>query len=338
MVGLLKDVLLNDVPGLTASATPYVRGGHVGVALSKTGQLEVDTTVLKSALATNLPGVLNLFASAGVASDGVVAYSNSTANTKPGTYAVSITAAATRASHTGSDLGAAFTYSASDGVSDTLSITDSYSGVTTAYVVRQGEDLSTIVSELNTAFGNASMSLTAELAGNSLRIEGTTFGSTRTLSIVGTEATARLGLAAGTYAGADVQGTIGGYSAAGNGQLLTGAAGFDTEGLAITYAGTAANANAGTIRFSLGLGGEMHAAANLQSRVGDGSVVLQTNVLGRSIDLLKDRLENIQSRLDIRREALIKQFTRMEAAMSRFQAQSNSLAPQLAALTGQPRR
>ena len=79
----------------------------------------------------------------------------------------------------------------------------------------------------------------------------------------------------------------------------------------------------------------MQAMADLQSRLGDGSVVLQTTSLDRSIELLNDRLDNIQSRLDIRREALIKQFTRMEEAMSRFQSQSSSLGSQLAALTGQ---
>jgi flagellar hook-associated protein 2 len=275
---------------------------------------------------------MTLFGTGASATDGEVSYKTATANTTPGTYAVSITAAATRGSHTGTDLGGAFTYSASNGVSDTLSVTDSASGVTTAYVVKQGDDLDTIVSELNTAFGNAMMSLTAERSGNSLRIRASEYGSARSLTLAGT-ATTRLGMTAGTYAGTNVQGTIGGNAATGSGQVLTASAGFPTEGLAITYLGAAAKPAAGTVRFSRGIAGEMSAITDRQSRAGDGSVTVQTEVLDRSMDLLNDRIDNIQSRLDLRRQALIKQFTRMEEALSRFQSQSSSLISQLGSLS-----
>ena len=66
----------------------------------------------------------------------------------------------------------------------------------------------------------------------------------------GGDGTASLGLAAGTYAGTDVVGTINGVAGIGRGQFLTGAKGDASEGVTIQYTGSAVRA-VGTLALSL---------------------------------------------------------------------------------------
>jgi flagellar hook-associated protein 2 len=150
----------------------------------------------------------------------------------------------------------------------------------------------------------------------------------------GTDASAQLGLAAATYAGVDVQGTIGGLAAIGSGRSLTGATGGATEGLAIKYTGTTIGAM-GTISFMLGAAGALYSAADALSRSGDGTVATQQESIQRTITSLTARADTVQHMLDRRKEMLIAQYTAMEAAISRIQSQGTAITNFLKAMQGQ---
>src|SRR5690606_38406958 len=198
-------------------------------------KLSVDAGKLKSALTTNLIDVQSLFGTNGTATDGQVSFIGGTSVTKPGTYAVEITTAATRASHTGSAIPGG-TYTATNGVSDQLTITDSYSGRTVNFTATQGTSIAQIAADLTALFANEGVGMTAEVVGDALKLDSTDYGSSTTFELSG-DATAGLGVTAGAYAGTDVAGTIGGPGAVGTGRGLTGAAGGHTQGLAIGYTG-----------------------------------------------------------------------------------------------------
>jgi flagellar hook-associated protein 2 len=68
------------------------------------------------------------------------------------------------------------------------------------------------------------------------------------------------------------------------------------------------------------------------TRSGDGTVAIHVSSLNDSIDRLNKRADDVQARLDLRRESLMKQFTAMESALSRIQAQANWLTSQINAL------
>src|SRR5690606_34661644 len=144
--------LLSGVDGLSPS-NPYTRASVTGVALTDKGKLAVDAGKLKSALTTNLIDVQALFGTNGTATDGQVSFISGNSSTKPGTYAVEITAAAARASHTGSVITRG-PYTATNGVSDQLTITDSFSGKTVNYAATQGATLAQIAAELTALFAN----------------------------------------------------------------------------------------------------------------------------------------------------------------------------------------
>ena len=81
-----------------------------------------------------------------------------------------------------------------------------------------------------------------------------------------------------------------------------------------------------------GVGSAMSTTAEAMTRTGDGTVALQTQSLERSVESLNRRADDVQLRLELRREALVRQFTAMEEALSRIQAQGSWLASQIKAL------
>jgi flagellar hook-associated protein 2 len=328
MQGSLTNVLLRGVDGLAAS-NPYTHTSLLGISLTKEGMLEVsDVQKLREALRTNLSDVREFFSKWGTPSDPQVAYLDASDATRPGSYAVVVTAAATRASHAGSQW-LDPTYAAGDGVSDVLTIADAVSGKDLDFTVLEGKSLSQLIAELNASFATEGMSLTAAEEGGGLRIRSTEYGSEAVFTLSGSAA-GRLGLTAGAHAGSDVEGTIGGVAASGKGRVLTGSEG-EAEGLRIRYTGTTAR-DAGEVRYVLGLGGTFEQLVAPLTRPGDGTIPNQIDFIDRSIESLAQRAEAVEARLEVRRAALIRQYTRMEGAMSLLQSQSNWLSTQLRAM------
>jgi len=328
----LTNAMLTEVAGLTG--TSYDRAAIAGVALTKTGTLSVDADMLKSALTTNLVDVRRLFSTSGSTSSGSLSYLLSSEATRPGTYDVEITSAATTARAAGSVL-AGGVY-ADDGSADQLTITDG-AGRSSSIALANGDTLDSIIARLNQEFQANGLQLVASSDGGALAIAGTRYGSSESFTVAydggGSDASAQLGIAAGTYSGTDVQGTIGGFAATGLGRTLRGADGTDVEGLVVSYAGTATG-NAGSVSYVLGAAGMIARATDAITRSGNGLVDSQVDVLERSNSYIEQRMDDIQRQLDQRQQALQAQFIAMEAAMSKIQSQQAWLTSQIAALPG----
>jgi flagellar hook-associated protein 2 len=69
------------------------------------------------------------------------------------------------------------------------------------------------------------------------------------------------------------------------------------------------------------------------TRAGDGLLDTRVNDADRELSYVKDTLARIDQRLQSKEDLLRKQFTALEEALSRSQAQSSDLAGQLAALS-----
>ncbi len=144
---------------------------------------------------------------------------------------------------------------------------------------------------------------------------------------------AAFGLTDGSVAGLNVTGTIGGEAATGSGQVLTGNSGNAyTEGLAIRYTGTTGNADAGTVKFTVGV-------AELFSRTlygitdsYEGYVASKQTSLQDQIDDYQTKIDNMEAQLSRKQELLTNQFVRMETALSKLQSQSSWLSQQITAL------
>lgn len=341
-VSQLTNVLLTDLQGLPSGAL-FNRGALVGVALSKTGTLEVDESVLRAALDANLPDVKTLFGTGARSSSSELQFVTSGSRTQGGSYQVEITQLATKAGHSGSDFAAA--YGAGGGATgeEALTIRDAFTGRTLSYTVPSGKTLAEVVSELNSGFTAQGMRLSARDDNGTLRLEGAEYGSAASFTLEDDAekpgGLARLGLAAGTHAGQDVKGYL--YTGAekgeeltGSGQTLRGADGTAAAGLVLRYSG-AATGQVGTVDFTLGLAGTMARQSEQISRAGDGTIAMQIESAQNSADSLTSRIDAAEQRLEQRRQTMIEQFARMEEAMSRLQSQGNWLASQLQAMRPQ---
>jgi flagellar hook-associated protein 2 len=320
-LGQLTGSLLSNVVGLTGG---LARAGGAGLALQSDGTLKLDDAVFKGVLANSFADLVNLFATGGTSTNGSLSYWSSTDKSVPGTYAVAITAAATTAQVTGS--GFSGTY-ADDATADVLTITDATTGGSASIQLTNGDTIDTIVSRLNTALATNKLAVTASKSGNDLVLTGNAYGSSATFTVAygagGIDGTGQLGIAAGTFAGTDVAGTIGGLAATGSGQVLTGASGGVTEGLGVTYTGTATGP-VGDLTFILGVSGMLFNAADLIVKP-NGTIAAQTDSLDATINQLKTRADTVQQVLERRRQVLARQFVEMERAISRIQSQGVAL-------------
>lgn len=324
-IASLTSQLLSNVSGLSGTLN---RPGSVGLALQADGTLKLDDTVFKAALNSNFADVVSLFTTSGTSANNQISYWTSSYKTLPGSYAVNITAAATTPTVSGSGFSGTYV---DDGTPDTLDITDAISGATGSISLANGDTTDTIVTKLNSLFATSKMALSASKNGNDLVITGTRYGSASSFTVAytpgGADGTAQLGIAANSFAGTDVAGTIGGELATGSGQVLTATpalVGTAVDGLAISYSGTATGA-VGDLNFTLGVGGMLYNAADVFARP-DGTIFEQQQQLEKTINDLGTRADTLQQQIDRRRAALVAQFTKMEAAISRIQSQGSALS------------
>ena len=81
-----------------------------------------------------------------------------------------------------------------------------------------------------------------------------------------------------------------------------------------------------------GVGGAFVTAADNATQYGIGTISAQMKYLDEAAIRLKSRETEAQKRLDYRREQLVQQFTNMEVAISRLNAQRSSLSAVTSAL------
>jgi len=302
---------------------------QVGMAFQKDGSLTLDNGKLAQMLTTDPAGVARLFASGGAASDSLIAIAGSGSATVPGSYAVEITQLATRGQLIGSAAaGLTITAGANDvltvsidGTAATLTVPPGT--YTAASLAAQVQSMINASSALRTA--NAQVSLSE--AGGVFTLTSKRYGSASTVSVSGSAAASLFGTAPSATAGTDVAGSIGGFSATGLGQRLTGAAGSPTTGLALDVTGGSTGSR-GVVSFARGYAARLDGLLQgLLAR--DGAIASRTTGINATIkdldrqrDVLDRRLADIEARYR-------KQFTDLDSLMSSMTATSTFLTQQL---------
>jgi flagellar hook-associated protein 2 len=322
------NTLLSDVLG-----APITRTALVGIALDKNGVLQVDSAAFTAALQSNSAAVRQLFALSGTVSGSGLEYAGASDKTQSGTYNVVINTAAAVATATGS----AATFPFVAGATPThLMVTDSASGTTDGIVLANGDDANAVAAKLNSMFATRRMLLSATNVGGQVSISSTQYGALNGFTLAydagDTTSASQIGLAAGSFTGVDVAGTINGVAAIGNGQTLTGAIGDASDGLVLRYTGSILGA-IGATTLTAGVGAQVARQVSLITRAGDGTVALSVDALSRSMSTKQARADDVSARLARRKAAMLLQFQAMEAAIQRIQAQGASITSSLNALT-----
>ncbi|MBK4738976.1 flagellar filament capping protein FliD [Noviherbaspirillum pedocola] len=321
----MRDVLSTAVRGGGA----YDRLADIGVTFQKDGTLAVDSTKLNAALTSNFNDVASLFAVNGSATDSAVTYGAAGDNTKPGTYALTVTQLAAQAALSGSST-AGLTITA--GVNDNLSV--NMNGTSASITLKPGTYASTdalaleVQAEINgnSAFSGAGVEVSQ--SNGVLSITSRQYGSASSIAIGGNGAQTLLGSSPISSAGLDVAGSIDGAAATGSGQKLIGAAGTAADGLAVAVTGGALGSR-GTVSYAKGYASQFNDLIDsfLSS---DGSLTMHTNGVNASITSLQKQEDDMNTRLAARETTLRAQFTALDSQISAMNSTSTYLTQELA--------
>ncbi len=331
----VRSLLSSSVSGLTGNYTSLV---NLGITTQADGTLSLNETTLSSALSSDYSVVGKLFAAVGTTDDSLVSYVDSTSNTAIGEYAVNITQLATQATVTGAATsGFPLTVDANndnfvikvDGVqSSSISLTQkSYTS---------GDELAVeLQSRINgdTTLKNAGVSVNVSFVTDHFEISSNTYGSDSTIEIVtvDTNTASSLGLSVATGTnGVDVAGTIGGVTATGSGQILTGNG--SATGMSLKIEGTTTGSR-GSVVFSRGIADQINSLLD-GYLASDSTIAARTDGLNNRLDDINEQRDRLAVRLAIIEQRYTTQFTALDTLIGQMQSTSTYLASQLAALPG----
>lgn len=339
----LRQVLTRVVPGLENANVRSL--ADVGITTNfETGGLEFDREIFEEQLKNNPDDVTALFAEQGRATDSQVEFVRSGSLTKPGTYDIDITQAASQGNLLASTaLASNITI---DGSNDELIL--QVNGATTVSLqltqktYTSAQDLADeIQAQLNSnnALNAADSSMRAELdADGKLSLTSAKYGSESAVSLSSAENAATFGLDSVTKtSGVDVAGTIDGRTAEGDGQVLfLGSGNGNASGLQVRILGGQTGSR-GSISFVEGVA---ERTVNLVTNFVGAEGVLESRAQGLTREL--EQIQESQSRLDERlagyRERLVSQFTAADSLIARLNSTQDYVSQQLAALAPQNNR
>jgi flagellar hook-associated protein 2 len=352
----LRSVLTASITGLS-SAAGLTNLSQIGITLgapssgtttntSSDASMQLDTTKLNAAISTNFSDIAGLFAAVGKSTDSNMSFLSSTSATKAGDYAVNITTMASQGTETGlTPLAASTTIDPNTTWTVTLNDTKPSTASNTATVtIPPGnytpKALATAIqSAINGAsnFSKAGSAVTASVDATTgaLTIVSNLYGSKSNILLTdasGTSIDTLMG-SAKPVDGVDVAGTIGGYSAVGSGQTLTGGPGAPVTGLALKVTGGSTGAR-GTVGFSQGYAYQLNNMAT--SFLGtSGILASETTGLSSSIKDVNNEETDFKARLVTIEANYRTQYTALDVTIASMSTTQTFLTQQFAAIAKQ---
>jgi len=335
----IRRVTGSSIEGLKGASVQSL--AEVGISTNfETGLMTLDENKLQSRLSTSPSDVSALFSDQGRTSDGLVKFETSSINTKPGTYSVEVTTAASRGSFTGNmSLGASTTIDANNDTF-TIKVDDVTSAeITLAAGSYTQEQLATEIQSRINADTNliaAGKAVTVTLDGsNQLSINSNIYGANSKVEMlaVDTNTLAQLGLSVGAGVdGVDIEGKINGVEAVGLGQTLSAAKGDPSEGIRLTIGGTATG-DRGTVTYIEGVAEQMVDLITNFISV-DGSISAKSDRLTQELALIDENRAKLNERIESLTARLSRQFTAADIIISQLNSTQEFVSKQLAALAG----
>jgi len=339
--------ILNEVQNILGSTIKGLESANVrslaeiGIATDyQTGQLSFNSSTFETQFAAYPDDVAALFSEQRRASDSQVEMTSSSINTKPGTYAINVTTAATRGDVTGSvSLGASTTIDANnDALTIKIDGTDSGAITLEAGSYTQAQLATELQSKINadSTLAAAGKFVTVTLDGsNQLVINSGIYGSSSKVELtsVDTNSVAQLGLSVGVGTdGVDVVGTINGVAATGSGQVLTAASGDDSEGIKVKISGSAIGSR-GTATYIEGVGEQLVDTINRFLGT-DGTITAKNERINKELALIAGERISLSERIESLTNRLAKQFTAADILISQLNSTQDFIKSQLDALSG----
>jgi len=324
----------------------------IGMRTTGSGNLAItDPTRLEDALKNNLDDVIKLFTNSANSTSNAIEFLSASSDTVDGLpFNVDITQVATSGGFKGSVISdPASTSLTIDGTNDHLKL--KVDGLVSDEMVLSNKSYtssSELVKEIQTRIDNDSKigdkGVTVEWVtsgtGGYLKFNSPTYGSTSKVEFdtsVADSAYSILGLSNGAYfVGDDVVGTINGEEAKGQGQILTGKDdNKTTAGLKLKVSldsSQLVTGAEGSITITKGVASREYDFVESLTKSKDGLLDRRISGYQDQIDALKTRVNEIDARLAIKRDSLLKQFYHMETVLGQLNTQGQFLTNQLAGI------
>lgn len=334
----LKRVLSDIVPGLENASVRSL--ADVGISTNfETGELQFNSQKFQQQLAENPDDVTALFAEQGRATDPQVEFVLSGSNTRPGNYDINVSQMATRGALNYDLSGAgditvaadsSFTFRVDGQTDATISVAE---GTYTkeAFAAALQEQLSN-----NAALNASGRSVQVDFDGTgNLSFTSNRFGSESNVSLTSVSGVNELTTKTGD-AGLDIQGTINGQTAQGDGQVLFlgNRDGGDAAGLQVRITGGELG-NRGSVKFIEGIS-ERSVDAITSILGANGALDSRTNNLNRDLERIEEDRQRLELRIESYQERLVSQFSAADSLISQLNNTRDFVTQQLAALA--PRR
>ncbi|MBI1422991.1 MAG: flagellar filament capping protein FliD [Gammaproteobacteria bacterium] len=310
----------------------------IGISTQNDGTLTIDSGKLRHAVEEDMVQVSKLFARAGSATDPLIRYVKADDDSRMGAYDVYITRLATQGHYIGGEPAFGQSFQIAEGKNQLVMKVD---GVTSDEIKLPGSNYTSgqeVAEALQRAinsdetFKRNNVSVSVKYLADQFVISSKREGSASRVDVMSSGADIRdLGIdPAEGLAGEDVHGTIGGEPANGHGQNLTGRG--KAAGIEIEVLGGKTGAR-GQVSYSRGVAEQL--GGLLDNYLGS-SGLLDTRNKGyqHRIEDITHQRDDLNRRLSVSRERLMKKFSNLDETISRMHETSNYLTNQLAHLPG----
>ena len=330
----LRRSISEIVPGLENANVRSL--ADVGISTDwETGKLNFNSQKFQQQLVENPDDMTALFAEQGRATDSQIEFVRSGSNTQPGDYSVNVDQMATRGSLT-YDLSAAGTMT----VEADNEFTFKVDGETDATISLEAKDYT--ADQLRDALqeqlsNNSALQATGRSVQVDLDVDGNLtftsnrYGSESNVSLTDSSGLNELATKIGDV-GLDVQGTIDGQQAKGDGQVLYlgNDANGGAAGLQVRITGGEVG-DRGSVRFIEGVSEKM--VGTITDILGaNGALDSRTGSLNQDLERFQEDRAQLERRIESYRERLVNQFSAADAMVGQFNQTQDYLTQQLAGL------
>ena len=303
---LSGDATVRSFASTLRSAITGSLSGRPGISVDRNGLITFDATAYETAYNAS-PTTVRDFFSQSASGPANVAFSQASDSTIAGTYSVSMSQAATKA-----------TVSIPSWASS-LSFTQN--AQTVAYAPSASASAAEVVAGLNSVFSTAGLALEASVASGAVAVSATAWGTLGAFSYTqGTSTQAANGL--------DVAGSIDGVVATGVGQLLSlpTTATSSAAGLRLVLSGTTLG-SLGNVIYATGMAGRIR---QLSVDPSDTKSMLYSARTSRAarVSNIDSQVVVLERRVKAKEDQLRRQYAAMDSTVGRLQNVSSWLAQQ----------
>ena len=315
----LRTQLLNLVsnPGVgLSSGAAYNSLGSVGLGLSSSGTINLNTGTLQTALTADYQDVVGLFGQTGQTSNSSVQYVGASSSTQAGSYAINISQAASQA-----QIIAASSFPAS-GLTQSESLTFGSGSQSVVVPLSSGSTLAGVVNTINATLQQSGLTgIAASNDNGKLELQSAGYGSAQSFTVQSSVASGGTGLGSSTLAasGTNVAGTVNGQLASGVGQNLTVTGPGNAMGLQIQVLGNETG-NLGTVSLSQGLYQQMNTLLSQALNAQNGFITAAQNGINSTIGGLNAQIATLQQSASNQTALLQQQFSAMQTQLSGLQS------------------